>query len=76
MARLFLIVVLAAVFVAIVAILVSIWNSAVTAGARSLRPYFNTDKDGMMAPSGFQKVAFVALIVVLFGVTSGWLGGL
>jgi cell division protein FtsX len=76
MGRLFLIVLLAAVFVAIVAILVSVWNAAVAAGTERLRPYFNPDKDGMMAPSGFQKVAFVALIVVLFGVTAGWLGGL
>lgn len=76
MARLFLILLLAAVFVAIVAILVSLWNAALTAGTRRLRPYFNSGEDGMMAPSGIQKVAFVTLIVVLFGVTSGWLGGL
>ncbi len=29
-----------------------------------------------MTPTRFQKIAYVALIVVMFGVTSGWLGGL
>lgn len=29
-----------------------------------------------MAPSGIQKAAYIALIVVLFGTASGWLGGL
>jgi hypothetical protein len=29
-----------------------------------------------MASNGVKKTAYVALIVVLFGVTSGWLGGL
>lgn len=29
-----------------------------------------------MASKGVQKTAYIVLIVVLFGVTSGWLGGL
>jgi hypothetical protein len=29
-----------------------------------------------MTPSGIQKVAYAALIVLLFGVATGWLGGL
>jgi len=29
-----------------------------------------------MAPSGIQKVAYAALIVLMFGVATGWLGGL
>lgn len=29
-----------------------------------------------MSGTGLQKVAYVLLIVLLFGVTSGWLGGL
>jgi hypothetical protein len=29
-----------------------------------------------MASSGIQKAAYIALIVVLFGTASGWLGGL
>jgi hypothetical protein len=29
-----------------------------------------------MAGSGLQKLSYVLLIILLFGVTSGWLGGL
>lgn len=29
-----------------------------------------------MSGSGVQKIAYVALIVLLFGVAAGWLGGL
>ncbi|TCS67574.1 hypothetical protein EDD52_101676 [Primorskyibacter sedentarius] len=29
-----------------------------------------------MTGTAFQKIAYVLLIVVLFGVSSGWLGGL
>ncbi|NNE51342.1 MAG: hypothetical protein HKN30_02960 [Sulfitobacter sp.] len=76
MARILLIVIAAAAIVAIVAILLTVWNAAFAAGSRNLRPLFGADKEGMMAPTGLQKVAFVALIVLLFGVASGWLGGM
>ena len=29
-----------------------------------------------MSGAGLQKIAYVLLILLLFGVTSGWLGGL
>jgi hypothetical protein len=29
-----------------------------------------------MSEKGLQKIAYVLLIIVLFGTTSGWLGGL
>ncbi|UWR25482.1 hypothetical protein K3757_13575 [Sulfitobacter sp. S223] len=29
-----------------------------------------------MGPKPFRKVAYVALIVLLFGVSSGWIGGI
>ncbi len=29
-----------------------------------------------MSPTGLQKIAYAALLVLLFGVASGWLGGL
>jgi hypothetical protein len=29
-----------------------------------------------MTPSGIQKIAYLALVVLLFGVATGWLGGL
>lgn len=28
-----------------------------------------------MRSTGFQKISYIALLVVLFGVSSGWLGG-
>lgn len=33
------------------------------------------DPRNTMGPTPFRKAAYVALIVVLFGVSSGWLGG-
>lgn len=76
MARLFLFAMLLAVFVAIVIILVSIWQRAALAGQRALRPMFGPNQEGQMAPTAFQKVAYAALIVLLFGVATGWLGGM
>jgi hypothetical protein len=76
MGRLLLIVIAAIALVAIVAILLLIWNAALAAGTRGLRPLFATSGDDKMAPSGFQKVAFLALILLLLGVSLGWLGGL
>jgi hypothetical protein len=29
-----------------------------------------------MRPTSLQKIAFAALLVLMFGVTTGWLGGL
>ena len=29
-----------------------------------------------MEPKSFQKTAYIALIILMFGVTTGWLGGL
>lgn len=29
-----------------------------------------------MTPTGIQKVTYAALIILLFGVSTGWLGGL
>lgn len=76
MSRLFLFALAVGVIVAIVVILASIWNSTVDQGRRALRPVFGPTKDGVMTPNGMQKVAYVALIVLLFGTTSGVLGGL
>ena len=75
MGRLFLIMAALAVIVAFVYILGSIWTSAVDAGRSGMRRYAGFGKDGVMAPTNFQKAAYVALIVVLFGVATGWLGG-
>lgn len=76
MARVLLIIMTLAVCVAIVVILYSIWTRVSAVAQRNLRPVLAQAKDGEMAPSGIQKAAYIALIVVLFGVASGWLGGL
>ena len=76
MSRLFLFLLLMVLGVAIAAFLVSIWNSAYEAGRAAMRPVLQGGKGGLMAPTGIQKIAFVALIVLMLGVTSGWLGGL
>lgn len=76
MGRLFLIVMMLAVCAVIAMILHALWTQFIaTAGAKG-RPLMAQGRNGDMAPSGIQKVAYVALIVVLFGVASGWLGGL
>jgi ABC-type sulfate transport system permease component len=76
MGRLFLILMVLAACVVIAMILHSIITGIIEAGQRGLRPVLGQTKDGEMAPTGIQKAAYVALIVVLFGVASGWLGGM
>ena len=70
MARLFLILILVAICLVMAGIVYSASRSIVQSGQRQLRG--GTD----MASTGIQKAAYVALIVVLFGTASGWLGGL
>ncbi len=31
--------------------------------------------EGRMEPKPFRKLSYIALIVLLFGVSSGWIGG-
>ena len=76
MARLLLIVIAAAVFVAIVAIMVSAWTAMFAAGQRASRQVLAQEEGGLMGPEQLRKLAYVALILVLFGVSSGWLGGM
>tara|TARA_R110002124_G_scaffold263299_1_gene429624 strand:+ start:1325 stop:1555 length:231 start_codon:yes stop_codon:yes gene_type:complete len=76
MGRLFLVALFVGVIIAIVVILGSIWNSTVDQGRRALQPVFGPTKDGVMAPTALQKIAYVALLALLFGTTAGLLGGL
>ena len=76
MARLFIYVVVLAVFVAIVLFVVSLLQRAASAGQAALRPMFGPDRGSLMAPTPIQKVAFVALFALMLGVCTGWLGGL
>ncbi len=76
MARLFIILLLVAVCIGIAMVIYSAGTRMIEAGERTLRPMLRQTEDGEMAPTGIQKAAYVALIVVLFGVASGWLGGM
>ena len=75
MARLFLILIFCVALAAFVMIVASVSRTTITESARYLRPALGPTKDDIMASSGIQKAAYIALIVVLFGVASGWLGG-
>lgn len=76
MVRLILILVFCVALAAIVVIVASALVALVSGNSRHLRPILGTSKDEDMASSGIQKAAYIALIIVLFGVASGWLGGL
>jgi hypothetical protein len=76
MARLLFFILLTAAIIGLVAILLAVWNAATAATAERARLRSGYDRNGLMAPTGFQKVAFVALIVLLLGVSSGVMGGL
>ncbi len=76
MARLILILMFCLALAAIVAILASLITRLVSAQSRRLNTTSGLSKDEDMASSGIQKAAYIALIIVLFGVASGWLGGL
>lgn len=76
MARVFLFLIVLAFCIALVAMLYSIWTTIRQASDRHLRPIFGLTEENDMAPSGIQKAAYIALIVMLFGVASGWLGGM
>ncbi|MCX7559072.1 hypothetical protein OS190_05785 [Sulfitobacter sp. F26204] len=76
MGRLLIILIAIAAIVAFAVILHALWTSIVEAGRQRLHPARGEIKGQDMAPSGIQKAAYIALIVVLFGAASGILGGL
>lgn len=76
MGRLLVIVATLALIVAFVAILVSIVARILDASRRASAPAQGQEIYRPMAPTPFQKITYVALIVLLFGVSTGWLGGL
>ncbi|MBM1556345.1 hypothetical protein JQV19_06735 [Sulfitobacter mediterraneus] len=76
MARLLLIVLFVVVIVAIGAIMLSIWTAATAPRPSGSERGIAGIKEDLMGSRSVRKMAYVALIVVLFGVTSGWLGGL
>lgn len=76
MGRLILFVAIVALLVAIVAIVLTITARLLPAGRATIDPAATQQNEGMMVPTPFQKITYVALIVLLFGVATGWLGGL
>lgn len=76
MGRLLLFFALLALLIAIVIILMTIFLRTLDVGQKMLVPFYGQNKEGQMIPTPFQKITYVALIVLLFGVATGWLGGL
>ncbi|MCX8226305.1 MAG: hypothetical protein OTI35_09540 [Sulfitobacter sp.] len=76
MARLFLFASLLALVLVIVYVLLTIVTRVLDAGQNMLEPGHGQNKEGLMVPTPFQKITYAALIVLLFGVATGWLGGL
>lgn len=66
MARLILVV----AFVAVIAIAITAALGAVVTVAHS-----SAEKDTQTMPARFQKITYTLLVVLMFGVASGWLGG-
>jgi len=76
MGRLFLFIVLLSLLVVIVLILTTLVARAMDLAQNILSPTNVQFKEGLMVPTPFQKITYVALLVLLFGVATGWLGGL
>ncbi|SFS38210.1 hypothetical protein SAMN04488040_0112 [Sulfitobacter marinus] len=76
MGRLFLFAALFALILVVGYLLITIVARILGAGQNTLRPPNGLDKEGLMIPTPFQKITYAALIVLLFGVATGWLGGL
>lgn len=76
MARLLLLVLLVGALVALAAFALSAGRRAAAESKDALQPIFGPTKDGLMAPTALQKIAYVALLVLLLGTTAGAIGGL
>jgi cell division protein FtsX len=76
MGRLFLFAALFALILVIGYVLLTIMARILGAGQNMLRSPYGLNKEGQMVPTPYQKITYAALIVLLFGVATGWLGGL
>lgn len=76
MGRIFVFLGLLALAVAIAMVLLSIWRGVQVLAQDMARPIAQFGKGGRMAPNGIQKVAYGALLVLLFGLGTGLIGGL
>ncbi|MCB1363502.1 MAG: hypothetical protein KDK02_05240 [Rhodobacteraceae bacterium] len=62
--------------VAFAVLLLSILRGVYAAGQDMVRPMLQAGERELLAPSGIQKVAYAALLILLFGLTTGLIGGL
>ncbi|MFD2739087.1 hypothetical protein ACFSUD_05875 [Sulfitobacter aestuarii] len=76
MARVLLILLFLMVIVVFAAILVSFWKAAYRHGPAAMRSFTGTSEASLMAPTALQKVAYLALILLLLGISTGWIGGM
>lgn len=76
MGRFFLFLGLLAVAVALAVFLLSIWRGFYAAGQNLVGPMLRATEGELMTPNGIQKVAYAALLVLLFGLSTGVIGGL
>ena len=76
MARILMFLVALAALVVIILGAASLLGRAADSAGTALRPIWGSKRGNLMAPTPFQKIAYGALLVVLLGVTSGFLGGL
>lgn len=76
MARILLFLLVFAAVVVIILGVASFLGRAADRADAALRPIWGSKRGNVMAPTTFQKIAYVALLLVLLGVTSGLLGGL
>ena len=57
-------------FIGVVAFAITAALGTIQAIART-----GTEKDDATMPAKFQRITFVLLLLLMFGVTTGWLGG-
>ena len=61
---------------ALILVLIVIAAMTVAGMVRALSGWTAPETTGNTMPEGVRKISYVALIVLMFGVTTGWLGGL
>ena len=65
-----------AVAVAIAVFLLALWHGVYAAGRNLVGPMVRASEGRQMAPNGLQKIAFLALLALLFCLGLGLTGGL
>lgn len=76
MSRVFLFLVLLALLAVFVIVAATALRRVLEAGQKAFGATNGQQDGGLMVPTPYQKITYAALIVLLFGVATGWLGGL